>query len=308
MNRTLAERRRGHAVRGADRGRLPRARQQRRRGGRDRGGPRRPLRRHERDPLEGAGADHGRARAHALARARRSRTSRARSSRWCATTRRSSPGRSCPRRARGRSRGRGGASRQSRRGHGAVARSAAGRAATSSAGTSPSRRPPPRPSSAKLDARDGLAVAGGARGRGCRGGSSRSPTRPLTLIDGAHNPDGRRGPGRGARRASGSTGVVAILDDKDAAAMLRDAAAAVRAGRLHALAQPARAAAGHARVALRPAGRARRPRVVPDPKQALARARELAGPDGAVLATGSIYLIADLVRERAARERPHCEP
>jgi hypothetical protein len=27
------------------------------------------------------------------------------------------------------------------------------------------------------------------------------------------------------------------------------------------------------------------------------RARELAGPDGAVLATGSIYLIADLVRE-----------
>jgi dihydrofolate synthase/folylpolyglutamate synthase len=27
------------------------------------------------------------------------------------------------------------------------------------------------------------------------------------------------------------------------------------------------------------------------------RARELAGPDGAVLVTGSIYLIADLVRE-----------
>ena len=32
---------------------------------------------------------------------------------------------------------------------------------------------------------------------------------------------------------------------------------------------------------------------------ALERARELAGPDGAVLATGSIYLIADLVREDA---------
>jgi dihydrofolate synthase/folylpolyglutamate synthase len=32
------------------------------------------------------------------------------------------------------------------------------------------------------------------------------------------------------------------------------------------------------------------------------RARELAGPAGAVLATGSIYLIADLLRpERSAR-------
>jgi dihydrofolate synthase/folylpolyglutamate synthase len=37
--------------------------------------------------------------------------------------------------------------------------------------------------------------------------------------------------------------------------------------------------------------------VVEDPKAALARAKELAGPGGAVLATGSIYLIADLVRE-----------
>ena len=41
---------------------------------------------------------------------------------------------------------------------------------------------------------------------------------------------------------------------------------------------------------------------VGDPRAALARAQELAGDDGAVLATGSIYLIADLVRtERAAR-------
>ncbi len=32
---------------------------------------------------------------------------------------------------------------------------------------------------------------------------------------------------------------------------------------------------------------------------AVARARELAGPDGAVVATGSIYLIADLVRDAA---------
>ena len=37
----------------------------------------------------------------------------------------------------------------------------------------------------------------------------------------------------------------------------------------------------------------------PSRTAALERARELAGPDGAVLATGSIYLIADLVREAA---------
>jgi dihydrofolate synthase/folylpolyglutamate synthase len=36
---------------------------------------------------------------------------------------------------------------------------------------------------------------------------------------------------------------------------------------------------------------------VADPRAAVERARELAGADGAVLATGSIYLIADLVRE-----------
>jgi dihydrofolate synthase/folylpolyglutamate synthase len=36
---------------------------------------------------------------------------------------------------------------------------------------------------------------------------------------------------------------------------------------------------------------------VGDPRAALERAKELAGPDGAVVATGSIYLIADLVRE-----------
>ena len=36
--------------------------------------------------------------------------------------------------------------------------------------------------------------------------------------------------------------------------------------------------------------------IVPDPRAAVARAQELAGPDGAVVATGSIYLVADLVR------------
>ena len=45
---------------------------------------------------------------------------------------------------------------------------------------------------------------------------------------------------------------------------------------------------------------------VPGPQAALARARELAGPDGAVLAAGSIYLIADLVREARTRAPRRC--
>ncbi|MGZ6719382.1 MAG: hypothetical protein ACXVE2_15090, partial [Solirubrobacteraceae bacterium] len=44
--------------------------------------------------------------------------------------------------------------------------------------------------------------------------------------------------------------------------------------------------------------------VVPGAREALAHARELAGPRGAVIATGSLYLIADLLasgpRERAS--------
>jgi dihydrofolate synthase/folylpolyglutamate synthase len=40
--------------------------------------------------------------------------------------------------------------------------------------------------------------------------------------------------------------------------------------------------------------------LVLDPRRALERARELAGREGAVLATGSIYLIADLVRTGAS--------
>jgi len=36
----------------------------------------------------------------------------------------------------------------------------------------------------------------------------------------------------------------------------------------------------------------------PDPAAAHARALELAGPEGAVLVTGSLYLLADLSAER----------
>jgi dihydrofolate synthase/folylpolyglutamate synthase len=38
-----------------------------------------------------------------------------------------------------------------------------------------------------------------------------------------------------------------------------------------------------------------------DPRLALELARELAGPDGMALATGSLYLLADLLRPAGAR-------
>ena len=97
--------------------------------------------------------------------------------------------------------------------------------------------------------------------------------------------------------------VVSILDDKDAAAMLRallplcDEVVFTRARNPRAL-PPATLQSLAASSAAPPARssptRARRSRAP----------RELAGADGVVLATGSIYLIADLLAARRARARP----
>ena len=57
VDRTLERGRPRDPVRGADRRRVPRAGAPRGRGGGDRGRARRPLRRHQRDPVEGPGAD-----------------------------------------------------------------------------------------------------------------------------------------------------------------------------------------------------------------------------------------------------------
>jgi len=122
---------------------------------------------------------------------------------------------------------------------------------------------------------------------------------PLTVLDGAHNPDGvaalveslpdlRAGRGR-------LIVVVSILDDKDAAAMLRrllenaDGAVFTSSQNPRALPPPTLQSL---------AGQIGGPpsEVVADPRAALERARLLAGNDGVVLAAGSIYLVADLVR------------
>jgi dihydrofolate synthase / folylpolyglutamate synthase len=118
---------------------------------------------------------------------------------------------------------------------------------------------------------------------------------PLTIYDGAHNPSGMHALidalDFGERPL---VAVVSILDDKDAAGMLRallgKAAGAVftRSRNPRAL-SPATLASLAAQLGGPPS------EIVADPRAAVARAQELAGPGGAVLATGSIYLVADLL-------------
>ena len=127
---------------------------------------------------------------------------------------------------------------------------------------------------------------------------------PLTILDGAHNPAGMAALTASLPDVVGArplVAVVSVLDDKDAAGMLRallgKCAAVVFSASRHPRARAARDA--RARSPSRSAGRRRRSS--PDPRAAVERARELAGPDGAVLATGSIYLVADLVGDPARR-------
>jgi dihydrofolate synthase / folylpolyglutamate synthase len=125
---------------------------------------------------------------------------------------------------------------------------------------------------------------------------------PLTTYDGAHNPSGAAAlaealPGLIGQR-SPRLCVVSVLEDKDAAEILRallpsfDRAVFTRCANPRAL-SPATLESLAAKVGGPPA------ETVADPRAAVERARALAGPDGAVVASGSIYLIADLVRARA---------
>jgi dihydrofolate synthase / folylpolyglutamate synthase len=121
---------------------------------------------------------------------------------------------------------------------------------------------------------------------------------PETVIDGAHNPAGMSALAESLPEwldGRELVVVLSILDDKDAAAMLQALIPhathivcttnanprALSPATLQSLARQLRfTAVGAER----------------DPRAAVAAARELAGPGGAVLATGSIYLIADLLR------------
>jgi dihydrofolate synthase / folylpolyglutamate synthase len=122
---------------------------------------------------------------------------------------------------------------------------------------------------------------------------------PLTVYDGAHNPAGAHalaeslGDVLGDRRPR--VAVIGVLEDKDAAAMLAellphvDRAVFTRSDNPRSL-SPATLASLAGQLGGPPA------ETVSDPRAAVAHARSLAGPGGAVLVTGSIYLVADLVR------------
>lgn len=124
--------------------------------------------------------------------------------------------------------------------------------------------------------------------------------RPLTVLDGAHNPAGAAALAAAAPELLAghvpAVLVVSILDDKDAAEMLSallplaDRLVVTRCSNPRAL-SPATLADLAAKLGGPEA------EVVAAPQAALGRAREIAGAGGAVLATGSIYLVADLVRD-----------
>jgi dihydrofolate synthase/folylpolyglutamate synthase len=146
---------------------------------------------------------------------------------------------------------------------------------------------------------DGDAVAAAAAEVRIPGRLQVIAERPLTLLDGAHNPDGMAALAEslpelvaGRERV---VAVVSILDDKDAAGMLAALLPACDA-MIFTSSQNPRALPPPTLQSL--AGQLHGPpsEIVRSPALALERARELAGADGVAIAAGSIYLVADLLR------------
>jgi dihydrofolate synthase / folylpolyglutamate synthase len=119
---------------------------------------------------------------------------------------------------------------------------------------------------------------------------------PLVIYDGAHNGAGAAALADALPEVVGDrpmTAVISILDDKDAHAMLDALLPAAENVVFTRTSNPRALPPGTlAHLAGRPDAV-----TVGDPHAALERAKDLAGPGGAVLVTGSIYLIADLVRQ-----------
>jgi dihydrofolate synthase/folylpolyglutamate synthase len=114
---------------------------------------------------------------------------------------------------------------------------------------------------------------------------------PLEIWDGAHNLSGV-GYLLGRVPAREYVLVLSILADKDAGGML--AALSALGGRLVATTSSSPRALSAADLAALAAPYFAVVEAVTDPVGALERAREAAGEDGAVLVTGSLYLLADL--------------
>src|SRR5919198_2073360 len=130
-------------------------------------------------------------------------------------------------------------------------------------------------------------------------------TRPDTVLDGAHNPGGMAALAEALRGFLDGRRLVAclsILDDKDAAGMLREllplCSEVICTANANPRALPPATLQSLCRQLGGPPARA-----VVDPRRALDAARAAAGPDGVALAAGSIYLIADLLRPAGAARR-----
>ena len=178
------------------------------------------------------------------------------------------------------------------------------RAGRSSARTSPSRWLRRRPSRRRSTRPHVRAAAQSVRTPGRLEVVARRP---------AHDPRRCAQPGRAPRRSRRRSarlvgerplvGVMSVLDDKDASSMLahccRCSARSCSRARRDRGALPA----GDAREPCAAARRPGRRRSSRRRGAALTRARELAGRDGAVVVTGSIYLLSDLARDGALAGR-----
>jgi dihydrofolate synthase/folylpolyglutamate synthase len=123
---------------------------------------------------------------------------------------------------------------------------------------------------------------------------------PPTFLDGAHNPGGMDALAealRGELEGRPLTLVLSILDDKDAGEMLRSVAPLATRIIATSNANPRALSPATLESLARQVDATVDIRTIGDPRRALASAQVLAGDEGGlVLATGSIYLIADLLR------------
>ena len=120
---------------------------------------------------------------------------------------------------------------------------------------------------------------------------------PLTLLDGAHNADGARALAQSLPEIAAGRrliAVVSVLDDKDAAGMLAALGGVVDEFVFTRTRHP-RALSPATLLSLSVQVHGPRGEIVSDPSRALTRAREIAGDDGVVVATGSLYLVSDLL-------------
>jgi dihydrofolate synthase / folylpolyglutamate synthase len=151
-----------------------------------------------------------------------------------------------------------------------------------------------------------VALVAGARAQ-VPGRLQRVDEDPPTIYDGAHNPAGVDALVESLDGLVGDrplVAVVSVLDDKDAAGMLRPLLPRLSGLVATASANPrALPPATLGSLATQIGGLAADDiEIVGYPHDAVERARALAGPDGAVLATGSIYLVADLLSPRGRRK------